>query len=154
MMNVPDWYPAWAKRFTELYYSGATAAFVLYGNVPDVVNLSDSYGSLADFLAEQIFGRWDQVLYYDLARGLRVFAGRDAARLKEMAVRANAKVGDLAAARKDPATAFALLDRFVQNNIMAEEGDRLSAAILIDHASFLMPQGIRAPEAHQRPRKW
>jgi AAA+ superfamily predicted ATPase len=141
MMNVPDWYPAWAKRFTELYYSGATAAFVLYGNVPDVVNLSDSYGSLADFLAEQIFGRWDLVLYYDLARGLRVFAGRDAARLKEMAVRANAKVGDLAAARKDPATAFALLDRFVQNNIMAEEGDRLSAAILIDHASFLMPAG-------------
>src|ERR1700684_2162659 len=58
-----------------------------------------------------------------------------------MAVRANARVGDLAAARKDPATAFALLDRFVQNNIMAEEGDRLSAAILIDHASFLMPSG-------------
>lgn len=141
MKNVPDWFPAWAERFSELYYSGATAAFVLYGNVPDLVNLSDSYGSLADFLAEQIFGRWDLVLYYDLARGLRVFAGRDAARLKEMAVRANAKVGDLAAARKDPATAFALLDRFVQNNIMAEEGDRLSAAILIDHASFLMPSG-------------
>jgi AAA+ superfamily predicted ATPase len=141
MINVPDWYPAWAKRFSELYYSGATAAFVLYGNVPDLVNLSGSYGSLTDFLAEQIFGRWDLVLYYDLARGLRVFAGRDAARLKEMSVRANAKVGDLAAARKDPATAFALLDRFVQNNIMAEEDDRLSAAILIDHASFLTPSG-------------
>jgi AAA+ superfamily predicted ATPase len=141
MKNVPDWFPPWAGRFSELYYSGVTAAFVLYGNVPDLVRLSDSYGSLVDFLAEQIFGRWDLVLYYDLARGLRVFAGRDASRLKEMAVRANAKVGDLAAARKDPVTAFALLDRFVQNNIMAEEGDRVSAAILIDHASFLMPSG-------------
>ncbi len=153
MKNVPDWFPAWAERFSELYYSGATAAFVLYGNVPDLVSLSDSYGSLVDFLAEQIFGRWDLVLYYDLARGLRVFAGRDAARLKEMAVRANAKVGDLSAARKDPATAFALLDRFVQNNIMAEEGDRLSAAILIDHASFLMPSGepgrLSAPASTQ-----
>jgi AAA+ superfamily predicted ATPase len=153
MKNVPDWFPAWAERFSELYYSGATAAFVLYGNVPDLVSLSDSYGSLADFLAEQIFGRWDLVLYYDLARGLRVFAGRDAGRLKEMAVRANAKVGDLSAARKDPATAFALLDRFVQNNIMAEEGDRLSAAILIDHASFLMPSGepgrLSAPASTQ-----
>jgi AAA+ superfamily predicted ATPase len=141
MRNVPEWFPAWAERFSELYYSGATAAFVLYGNVPDLVNLSDSYGSLVDFLAEQVFGRWDLVLYYDLARGLRVFAGRDPARLKEMVVCANAKVGDLAAARKDPATAFALLDRFVQNNIMAEESERLSAAILIDHASFLMPSG-------------
>ena len=80
MKNVPDWFPAWAERFSELYYSGATAAFVLYGNVPDLVRLSDCYGSLADFLAEQIFGRWDLVLYYDLARGLRVFAGRDAGR--------------------------------------------------------------------------
>ena len=58
-----------------------------------------------------------------------------------MVVLANRKVGDLAAARKDPATAFALLDRFVQNNIMAGENDRVSAAILIDHASFLVPSG-------------
>ena len=96
--------------------------------------------ALADFLAEQVFGRWDLVLYYDLARGLRVFAGRDGARLKEMVVRANEKVGDLASARKDSATAFALLDRFVQNNIMAAKKD-VSAAILIDHASFLLPSG-------------
>ena len=99
-----------------------------------------SYGSLADFLAEQVFGRWDLVLYYDLARGLRAFAGRDGARLKEMVVRANEKVGDLALARKDSSTAFALLDRFVQNNIMAGD-ESVSAAILIDHASFLLPSG-------------
>jgi AAA+ superfamily predicted ATPase len=141
MNNIPDWFPAWAERFSDLYYSGAAAVFVLHGNVRDVVRLSEGYGTLPDFLAEQVFGRWDLVLYYDLARGLRVFAGRDAARLKEMVVRANAKVGDLAASRKDPASAFALLDRFVQNNIMAEEDDRVSAAILIDHASFLTPSG-------------
>ena len=98
------------------------------------------YGGVSDFLAEQVFGRWDLVLYYDLARGLRVFAGRDGARLKEMFVRAQEKVGDLALARKDPSTAFAMLDRFVQNNIMAGE-ESVSAAILIDHASFLLPSG-------------
>ena len=116
---------------------------MLHGNVHDLVPLSAdgaSYGALSDFLAEQVFGRWDLVLYYDLARGLRVFAGRDGARLKEMVVRGNEKVGDLAAARKDSATAFALLDRFVQNNIMAGE-ESVSAAILIDHASFLLPSG-------------
>ncbi len=51
MRTFPDWFPPWAARFSELYYSGATAAFVLYGNVPDFVNLSDSYGSLVYFLA-------------------------------------------------------------------------------------------------------
>ena len=34
-----------------------------------------------------------------------------------------------------------MLDRFVQNNIMAEQADRLSAAVLIDYASFLVPVG-------------
>src|SRR5258708_970878 len=141
--RIPEWFPRWAAQLSDLYFSGSTSLFVLYGNVHDLVPLAAdglNYGSLSDLLAEQVLGRWDLVLYYDLARGLRVLAGRDGARLKEMVVRANEKVGDLAAARKDPSTAFALLDRFVQNNIMAGEGS-LSAAIVIDNASFLLPSG-------------
>lgn len=141
--RIPEWFPAWAAELSDLYYSGSTSLFVLHGNVHDLCPLAADgsvFGGVADFLAEQVFGRWDLVLYYDLARGLRVFAGRDGARLKEMFVRAQEKVGDLALARKDPSTAFAMLDRFVQNNIMAGE-DSVSAAILIDHASFLLPSG-------------
>jgi AAA+ superfamily predicted ATPase len=139
--RVPEWFPAWADRVSELYFSGTASLFVLSGNVQDLVRSAEGYGPLIDFLAEQVFGRWDLVLYYDLARGLRAFAGRDGNRLKEMVALANKRVGDLAAARKDPATAFAMLDRFVQHNIMAEEADRISAAVLIDHASFLVPAG-------------
>jgi ATP-dependent 26S proteasome regulatory subunit len=141
--RVPQWFPKWASELSDLYFSGSTSLFVVHGNVHDLVPLAadgSAYGSVSDFLAEQVFGRWDLILYYDLARGLRSFAGRDGARLKEMVVLANEKVGDLSAARKDPSTAFALLDRFVQNNIMAGESN-VSAAILIDHASFLLPNG-------------
>jgi AAA+ superfamily predicted ATPase len=130
-------------ELTELYFSGSTSTFVLHGNVNDFVALdadSSAYGTLIDFLAEQVFGRWDLVLYYDLARGLRAFAGRDADRLKTMVAEANKRVGDLAAARKDPATAFALLDRFVQNNVMAAD-QSLRCAILIGNASYLAPSG-------------
>jgi AAA+ superfamily predicted ATPase len=143
--RVPGWFPAWAARLSELYFSGTTSMFVLHGNVQDLVLTAAEpdlkYGTLADFLAAQVFGRWDLVLHYDLARGLRVFAASDGTRLRQMVTLANRRVGDLAAAKKDPATAFALLDRFVQNNIMAEEADRVSAAILIDHTSFLVPSG-------------
>jgi AAA+ superfamily predicted ATPase len=142
--RLAPWLPAWAARLSELYFSGATSVFLLHGNVQDLMRYGpegERYGSLADFLAGEIFGRWDLVLHYDLARGLRCFAGPDGERLREMVVLANTKVGDLAAARKDPATAFALLDRFVQNNIMAAEPERRSAAIVIDHASFLVPAG-------------
>ena len=142
--RVPAWFPSWAARMSDLYFSGATSMFVLHGGVQDFArNCGDppGYGTLTDFLAEQVFGRWDLVLHYDLARGLRAFAGREPQRLRDMVTLANQRVGDLAAARKDPATALAMLDRFVQNNIMAPQEERLSAAILIDQASFLVPSG-------------
>jgi AAA+ superfamily predicted ATPase len=96
---------------------------------------------LAEFLAEQLFGRWSLVLHYDLGRGLRAFAGRDEKRLKDMVALANRKVGDLSAISKEPAATFALVDRFVRNNIMAAEEDRLSLALIIDQASYLFPSG-------------
>jgi AAA+ superfamily predicted ATPase len=143
--RVPGWFPPWAARLSRLFFSGTTAMFALHGNVHDLVRLAPDpdarYGTLADFLAGQLFGRWDLVLHYDLARGLRAFASSDAERLKQMVVLANRKAGDLTLARKDPSAAFAMLDRLVQNNIMAEDNDRISVAILIDHASFFVPAG-------------
>ena len=96
---------------------------------------------LAEFLAEQLFGRWSLVLHYDLGRGLRAFAGRDEKRLKEMVALANKKVGDLSALPKDPPATFAILDRFVRHNIMAAEDDRLSVAVIMDQASYVFPSG-------------
>ena len=58
-----------------------------------------------------------------------------------MVTLANRKLGDLSALPKDPAATFALLDRFVRNNIMASEADRLSLAFILDQASYVFPSG-------------
>ena len=141
--ELPEWFPAWAAQLADLYFSGTTAAFVLYGNTVDLFRASADdpprYGVLAEFLAEQLFGRWSLVLHYDLGTGLRTFAGRDEKRLKEMVTLANKKVGDLSTLTKDPAAAFAVLDRFVRNNIMAAEADRLSVAVIMEQASYIFP---------------
>jgi ATP-dependent 26S proteasome regulatory subunit len=141
--ELPSWYPAWASQLADLYFSGTTAAFVLSGNTYDLFRIGDDdatrYGVLAEFLAEQLFGRWSLVLHYDLGRGLRAFAGRDEQRLKEMVTLANRKLGDLSALPKDPAATFALLDRFVRTNIMAAEDDRQSLALIMDQASYVFP---------------
>ena len=50
----------------------------VHGNTFDVVRAGrrpTAWTGLADFLAEQLFGRWDLVIHYDLARGLRCAAG-------------------------------------------------------------------------------
>ena len=145
LTELPRWFPPWAAQLAELYFSGTTAAFVLHGNTYDYVRIGDGqdarYGALAEFLAEQLFGRWSLVLHYDLGRGLRVLAGRDEQRLKEMVTLANRKLGDLSALAKDPNETFALLDRFVRANIMASEADRLSLAFILDQASYVFPAG-------------
>src|SRR5207237_491257 len=143
--DLPQWCPAWASQLADLYFAGTTAAFVLHGNTYDLFPIggddSSRYGVLAEFLAEQLFGRWSLVLHYDLGRGLRALAGRDEQRLKDMVTLVNKRLGDLSALQKDPATAFAVLDRFVRNNIMAAEDDRLSVAVIMEQASYVFPSG-------------
>jgi ATP-dependent 26S proteasome regulatory subunit len=144
--KLPEWFPAWASQLADLYFSATTAAFVLHGNTYDLFRVGTGegarYGVLAEFLAEQVFGRWSLVLHYDLGQGLRAYVGRgEQQRLKEMVALANRKLGDLSALPKDPAAAFGVLDKFVRGNIMAAEGDRLSLALIIDQASFIFPSG-------------
>ena len=144
-MDLPDWFPKWASQMGELYFSGTTAAFVLHGNTFDLFQTRPGEaaraGGLAEFLAEQIFGRWSIILRYDLGSGLRAYAGRDEQRLTEMVTLVNRKIGDLSALPKDPAAAFGAIDRFVRNNIMAAEKDRVSFALILDQASYVFPAG-------------
>ncbi|HEY7233523.1 MAG TPA: AAA family ATPase [Gemmatimonadaceae bacterium] len=146
--DLPGWYPPWALSLADMYRSGTTSVFVLHGNTYDLVPLVDvaapgvaAFGSIADFLAEQLFGRWDLVFHYDLGRGLRVFAGRSESRLKEMMALATRRIGELSGVRNDPPLVFGLLDLFVRENIMAPAEKQLSAAVIVSNASYLFPDG-------------
>lgn len=145
---LPGWYPGWAMKLAELYFSGTTSVFVLHGNTYDLVPLTEVeaadqavYGSVVEFLSEQLFGRWDLVLHYDLGRGLRVSPGRNEKRLKDMVQLVNKRIGDLSTLKNDPATVLALLDLFVRDNIMAPPEKRLRVAVLVSQASYLFPAG-------------
>ncbi len=88
-LSAPDWYPQWARRLAELYFSGTTCLFVLHGNVHDLLycpaaGVQDRFSTLTDFLATQVFGAWDLVAGYDLAAGLRPIAGSSQSRLHDM----------------------------------------------------------------------
>jgi AAA+ superfamily predicted ATPase len=150
---LPAHFPPWATRVAELYFSGTTSMFVLHGNVFDVVRAGADtdarWTGLAEFLAEQVFGRWDLVLHYDLARGLRCLAGSDAKRLQKMVETINRWLGDLTKIPRDPTNGLAALDLFVRKNVMADPDDRVRAAIIIDHASYVASRGDRLGLADQ-----
>lgn len=153
---LPTHFPPWASKLAELYFSGTTSMFVIHGNTFDVVRAGAADGSgeprwigLADFLAEQLFGRWDLVIHYDLARGLRCAAGSSSRRLQQMVELSNRWLGDLRALPRDPTKALAAIDLLVQKNVMADPDQRIRTAILVDHAGYVAPSGDRLDLAEQ-----
>jgi SpoVK/Ycf46/Vps4 family AAA+-type ATPase len=150
LAQLPAHFPRWATRLAELYFSGTTNTFLLHGNVFDLVRGGDGrWAGLAEFLAEDVFGRWELVIHYDLARGLRCLAGSDAARLRKMVEAMNRWLGDLTQLPRDPTKSLAALDLFVRKNVMADPDKRCRAAIIIDHASYVAPSGDRLDLAAQ-----
>ena len=118
--------------------------FVLHGNVSDLYAMADAkFGSLHEFLAAEMFGRWDLVLGFDLARGLRPLGGSDAKRQLEMVSLLSRKLADPKLLPRDATTVLTLLDRFVNDQLTSDVKDQCSSAIVIDFASFLVPAGDR-----------
>jgi hypothetical protein len=142
---LPDWTPAWLHGVATTAAAGASSVFVLHGNTYDLMPLGGGdeapYGTLANLLAEQLFGRYELVLHYDLARGLRPFAGSDGERLRAMFALMEDKRLGLDAVRNEPAVVLAAVDQLIRKTIMAE-GQRMRLALLIDQASFLFPAGL------------
>jgi SpoVK/Ycf46/Vps4 family AAA+-type ATPase len=142
---LPDSYPAWARELADLYFSGTTCVFVLHGNVHDLVRLPDGedggYCSLTDFLATQVFGRWDIVISYDMSRGLRTMAGADADRLRTMSQYLASRWGEPLTWPRDPDRALLGLDAFIERNLLEEPASRKSVALVFEYAQFLVPAG-------------
>jgi AAA+ superfamily predicted ATPase len=144
--TLPDWYPGWARELADLYFSGTTCLFVLHGNVHDLIPCPEdgrlAYRNLPEFLATQLFGSWDLVLHYDLARGLRPLAGSDAERLQGMVRRLTASLGEPASWPRDPDAVFLWLDKFIERTLLEEDASRRpSLAVVLDYAQYLAPTG-------------
>ncbi len=143
--QLPAHFPSWAAKLAELYFSGTTSMFVLHGNTFDVVRAGTEadprWTGLADFIAEQLFGRWDLVVHYDLARGLRCAAGTSSKRLQEMVGVATKWIGDLKELQRSPTHALFALDKMIQKIVMSDPDKRIRCAVIIDHVGYVAPSG-------------
>ncbi|WP_422928254.1 ATP-binding protein [Singulisphaera sp. PoT] len=142
--TVPQWFPGWAREFSEQYFSETTCLFLLHGNVHDLTWIPEGdggkYGSLIRFLATQMFGSWDLVLLYDMSQGLRVYAGSDADRHRKMIAQLEGKIGDPKLWPRDPDAALNLIDRLVQQILLEpESATPTSLGVIIQHAQYLVP---------------
>ncbi len=144
--TLPDWYPPWARQLADLYFSGTTCLFLLHGNVHDLIrcprNGDETYCNLAEFLATQVFGSWDVVIHYDLAKGLRPLAGDDRKRLQGMVQYLTTRLGDATTWPREPDKVLAAIDALVERNLLEDDAARQkSIAVVFDYAQYLAPAG-------------
>jgi AAA+ superfamily predicted ATPase len=142
------WCPPWAERLGDAYLSGTSCVFLLHGNVRDLVALGSpdaqppaGWGTAPDFLARELFGRWDIVLAYDVGKGLRPLAGPDAARLRTMAQWLTERLGNAANWPRDPDQAIAAIDAILERNLIDPPELRKRIAVVLDYGQYLVPAG-------------
>ena len=144
--ELPDWYPDWARRLAELYFSCTTCLFVIHGNVHDLIRCSgaegETYCSLSEFLSKQVFGSWDVVVQYDLSHGLRPSTGDDPKRLQAMVQYLTSKWGEPSSWPRDSDTVLLALDKLVERNLLEDDASRRkSLGIILDYAQYVCPAG-------------
>jgi len=156
---VPAWFPGWARDLAEVFLAGTSCLFAIHGNVHDLVPVGAGAGdggrrylSLTEFLATQLFGRYDLVLTYDVGRGLRPLAGPDRERLGGMhrlLVRYGADPAKLA---REPHVVLAAVDHLLNRALLepASGEERPSVALIVEHAEFVAPAGEAAALSRDR----
>ena len=150
--SLPDWCPAWAERLGDSYLSGTSCVFLMHGNVRDLVPVAApnaagsapdpaAWGTVSDFLAREMFGRFDVVLAYDVGKGLRPLAGPDPNRLRTMAQWLTERIGNAATWPRDPDQAIAAIDAILERNLIDPPEQRKRIAVVLDYAQYLVPDG-------------
>lgn len=146
-VRLPEWFPSWARELADLYFSGSTCAFLLHGNVHDLVRCVDAEGkdhycSVVEFLSDYMFGTWNTVLRHDLSNGLRALAGSDRERLREMMEYLTNLMGPPSTWSRSVDDILLTMNQLIERNLIEDNAEkRRSMSLVFEYAQYLVPTG-------------
>ncbi len=135
-------YPPWAQELARKYFTKTIAAFIVHGDIRDVVPTEDPEGTriyppLRDFLTDDLFAARDVIVFYDRSAGIhfadeasktdfnRALSGHDAVFGTEYQKNLP----------KDPPRVFSLLENYFRLRL----SDGVRVACIIDYAETVVP---------------
>jgi hypothetical protein len=136
--------PSWASEMRDLFRAGASAQFILHGNIFDAVPQDGKMLAVRSFLDEVMFAGYDVVLHYDRSRGIRAVKGGE-----DWGEWLRGALGDDSRNQsylREPGAALELIDRYLLRtlNLQAINDPKAKAqklAVVIDFAEFVVPRG-------------
>ena len=133
-------FPPWARTLAGRYYTKTISTFILHGAVRDLQPAEGrGFVPLRSFLADELFGSRDLVVFYDRSSGIRLATPEMQKDFMSAVAGYDSLFGTeyAKALPKDPARAFPLLESFSRVRI----ADGKSVAIVIDFAETVAPAG-------------
>ena len=135
-------YPKWAQELARKYFTKTIAAFIVHGDIRDVVPTEDPEGNriyppLRDFLTDDLFAARDVVIFYDRSAGIH-FADDASKNDFQRALSGHDTVFGTNYQNnlpKDPPRVFALLENYFR--LRLADGKRI--ACIIDYAETIVP---------------
>ncbi|MDP2273055.1 MAG: AAA family ATPase [Archangium sp.] len=136
--------PPWAQKLAQRYYTRTVSTFVLYGAVRDLQPITKEDGgrdfsNLKQFLADDLFGGRDHVIFYDRSSGIRAAATETQQDLNRALAGYDTLYGtDFAKVMpRDPGRALQILENYLRMRV----SDGKSVALVIDFAETIAPAG-------------
>ena len=133
MFGSPD-APNWAVQLRVAFESGASAQFVLHGNVNDRMACADRLINVEHYVRDELLAQFDVVFTYDLGNGLAV--ARGAERLADWVPSA------MRSLPQGPIEALRFVSkylRYLANLNALDARDSVRIAVLIRSAGQLLP---------------
>ena len=135
-------YPPWAQELARKYFTKTIAAFILHGDIRDVVPTEDRNGTriyppLRDFLSDDLFAARDVVVFYDRSAGIH-FADEASKKDFNRALSGHDTIFGTDYQKnlpKDPPRVFSLLENYFR--LRLSSGTRV--ACIIDYAETIAP---------------
>jgi SpoVK/Ycf46/Vps4 family AAA+-type ATPase len=134
--------PAWARKLAQAYYTKTVSTFLLHGSVRDLQPLQNeegkrTFGPLKTFLADELFGGRDHVLFYDRSSGIRAASPETQKDLARAMAAYDTLYGtDYAKVMpREPGRALQIVENYLRMRL----ADGQSLAVVIDFAEALAP---------------
>jgi SpoVK/Ycf46/Vps4 family AAA+-type ATPase len=134
--------PAWARKLAQAYYTKTVSTFLLHGSVRDLQPLQTeggvrTFGPLKTFLADELFGGRDHVLFYDRSSGIRAASPETQKDLARAMAAYDTLYGtDYAKVMpREPGRALQIVENYLRMRL----ADGQSLALVIDFAEALAP---------------
>src|SRR3954470_2555330 len=136
--------PAWAQKLAQRYYTRTVSTFIVYGAVRDLQPItaedgSRAFGTLRSFLADELFGGRDHLVFYSRSSGVRAALPETQQDLQRAMAAYDTLYGtDFAKVMpRDPGRALQILENYLRMRL----SDGKSLALVIDFAETLAPAG-------------